>query len=205
MEAKKLCIIFYVRGNDNRLKESNRRGKNSTMLHISAINALGLDASIGYLHEIAPSKHPLVYDLQELFGYVVDYSVIEILESKLKKSDFITTGNYHIRLRAETSKKLIEMLKNNFNKRYEFMNKQHTLEKIMFENVGGLSRYISDKSKALEFSIHDFSVERTNSKDVKSRIIPIDPVNRRKLKINESTPSYQQKKIKEGKTVKVYR
>jgi len=32
------------------------------------INTIGLDASIGYLHEIAPSKHPLVYDLQELLG-----------------------------------------------------------------------------------------------------------------------------------------
>ena len=31
------------------------------------INTVGLDASIGYLYEIAPSKHPLVYDLQELF------------------------------------------------------------------------------------------------------------------------------------------
>ena len=53
------------------------------------INTIGLDASIGYLHEIAPSKHPLVYDLQELFRYVVDYSVIELLGTKLKKSDFI--------------------------------------------------------------------------------------------------------------------
>ena len=41
-EAKKLCIIFYVRGNDNRLKESNRRGKNSTMLHISAGTSIRL-------------------------------------------------------------------------------------------------------------------------------------------------------------------
>jgi CRISPR-associated protein Cas1 len=55
------------------------------------INTIGLDVSIGYLHEIAPSKHPLVYDLQELFRYVVDYSVIELQETGLKKSDFITT------------------------------------------------------------------------------------------------------------------
>ena len=40
------------------------------------INTIGLDVSIGYLHETAPLKHRLVYDLQELFRYVVDYSVI---------------------------------------------------------------------------------------------------------------------------------
>ena len=81
------------------------------------INVIGLDVSIGYLHDIAPSKHPLVYDLQELFRYVVDYSVIELLETKIKKSDFITTENYHIRLRPDTAKLLIEKIKNNFNKR----------------------------------------------------------------------------------------
>jgi len=49
------------------------------------INTIGVDVSISYLHEIDHSKHPLVYDLQELFRYVVDYSVIELLETKLKK------------------------------------------------------------------------------------------------------------------------
>ena len=66
--------------------------------------------SIGYLDEIAPSKHLLVYDLQELFRYVIDYSVIELLETKLKKSDFIVTENYHVRLRPKTAKLLIEKI-----------------------------------------------------------------------------------------------
>ena len=47
------------------------------------VNSIGLDPSIEFLHEIAPSKHPLVYGLQELFRYIVDYSVVEVLETKL--------------------------------------------------------------------------------------------------------------------------
>ena len=168
------------------------------------INAIGLDASIGYLHEIAPSKHPLVYDLQELFRYVIDYSVIELLETKLKKSDFTTTENYHIRLRLDTAKLLIEKIKNNFNKRYEFRNKQHTLENIIFENVRELSRYILGKTKTLEFKIPDIAISRNDTIDVKNRIMSIDPEKRKALKINKSTLWYQQKKIKEGKTIKVY-
>ena len=168
------------------------------------INAIGLDVSIGYLHEIAPSKHPLVYDLQELFRYVVDYSVIELLETKIKKSDFITTENYHIRLRPDTAKLLIEKIKNNFNKRYEFRNKQHTLDNIMFENVRELSRYISGKAKTLEFKIPDIEISRNDTIDVQNKIMSIDPEKRRVLKINKSTLWYQQKKIKEGKTIKMY-
>ncbi|MCL4325841.1 MAG: CRISPR-associated endonuclease Cas1 [Candidatus Thermoplasmatota archaeon] len=168
------------------------------------INTVGLDASIGYLHEIAPSKHSLVYDLQELFRYVIDYSVIELLETKLKKSDFITTENYHIRLRPNIAKLLIDKIKNNFNKRYEFRNKQHTLENIMFENVRELSRYISGKAKTLEFKIPDIEISRNDTIDMRNKIMSIDPEKRKALKINKSTLWYQKKKIKEGKTIKMY-
>ena len=178
--------------------------KNSIMLYISAINATGLDVSIGYLHEIAPSKHPLVYDLQELFMYVVDYSIMELLETKLKRSDFITTENYNIRLKSDTAKLLIEKIKNNFNKRYEFLNKQHTLENIMFENVRELSRFILGKKRTFEFKIPDIEISRNDTIDIRNNIMSIDPEKRKAWKINKSTLWYQQKKIKEGNIIKVY-
>jgi CRISPR-associated protein Cas1 len=167
------------------------------------INAIGLDASIGYLHEIAPSKHPLVYDLQELFRYVIDYSVIELLESKLRKSDFITTENYHIRLKPDTAKLLIEKIKNNFNKRYEFKNKQYTLDNIMFQNIRELSRYVSGKIKTLEFRTPDIEISRNDTIDIRNKIMSIDQ-EKKALKINKSTLWYQQKKIKEGKSIQIY-
>jgi len=68
-----------------------------------------------------------------LFRYVIDYPVIELFETKIKKSDFITTENYHIRLKPNTAKLLIEKIKNNFNQRYEFKNKQYALENIIFK------------------------------------------------------------------------
>ena len=97
-----------------------------------------------------------------------------------------------------------EKIKNNFNKRYEFRNKQHTLENIIFENVRELSRYTSGKAKTLEFKIPDIAISRNDTIDVKNRIISIDPEKRKALKINKSTLWYQQKKIKEGKTIKMY-
>ena len=160
------------------------------------INTIGLDASIGYLHEIAPSKHPLVYDLQELFRYVIDYSVIELLEIKLKKSDFITTENYHIRLKSNTAKFLIFSIKNNFNQRYEFRNKQYALENIMFGNIRELSKYITGNSKHLEFTIPDIELKRNDNSQVRNKIMSIDPEKRKELKINKSTLWYQQKNIK---------
>jgi len=53
-------------------------------------------------------------------------------ETLSKKSDSISTENYHIRLKSNTAKLLIEKTKDNFNQRYEFKNKQHTLYKDHF-------------------------------------------------------------------------
>jgi CRISPR-associated protein Cas1 len=167
-------------------------------------NTIGLDTSIGYLHEIAPSKSPLVYDLQELFRYVIDYSVIGLLESGLKKSDFITTENYHIRLKPDTAMKLIDTIKDNFNHRYSFRSKQHTLDNIMFENIREFSKYILDNKKSLDFTIPDIDIKRNDTTDVRNRIMSIDSEERKKLKMNKSTLWYQQKKIKEGNIIKVY-
>jgi len=98
----------------------------------------------------------------------------------------------------------VEKIKNNFNQRYEFRNKQYALENIMFENIRELSRYITGNSKSLEFTIPDIELKRNDNSQVRDKIMSIDPEKRKELKINKSTLWYQQKKIKEGKTLKVY-
>jgi CRISPR-associated protein Cas1 len=99
---------------------------------------------------------------------------------------------------------LIEKIENNFNNRYEFKNKQHTLENIMFENIWELSRYIMGNAKQLEFTIPAIEIQRNDNSQIRDKIKSIDPEKRKELKINKSTLWYQQKKIKEGKTLKVY-
>ena len=74
----------------------------------------------------------------------------------------------------------------------------------MFENVRELSRYISGKTKALNFKIPDIEISRNDTIDVKNKIMSIDPEKRKALKLNKSTLWYQHKKIKEGKTIEVY-
>ena len=72
---------------------------------------------------------------------------------RIKKTDFITIENYHIWLKPDTAKLLIEKTKENFNRKYWFNNKQRTFENIMFENTRILGKYLSGKSNVLEFSI----------------------------------------------------
>jgi len=74
----------------------------------------------------------------------------------------------------------------------------------MFENIRELSRYVIGNSKSLEFTIPDIEIKRNDNSQIRDKILSIDPEKRKELKINKSTLWYQQKKIKEGKTIKIY-
>jgi len=102
-----------------------------------SINGIGLDYSVGFLHEINQSRTPLVYDIQELFRWIIDISVIQLLEEKkIKKSDFIITENYYIRLSEGIAKLLIEKINSNFNAKYTYKNnKQYSYQIILQDNL----------------------------------------------------------------------
>jgi len=73
-------------------------------------------------------------------------------------------GSFNAKLlNEEDGKMLIEKIKDNFNQRYEFRNKQHTLENIMFENIREFSRYIMGNVKQLEFTIPDIEIKRNDN------------------------------------------
>lgn len=116
------------------------------------------------------------------------FSVIELLETKLKKSDLIVTENYRIHLRPKTARLLIEKIKNNINKRYQFKNKQYTLDNILYENVRTLNNYISGKSKVSDFNIPEMSIERVDNKGIRSKIVSIDPQKRKRARNKQIYP-----------------
>ena len=74
----------------------------------------------------------------------------------------------------------------------------------MFENVRIFGKYLSGKTNVLEFNIPDLKITRVDSQDIRSKIMAIDPEKRKELNINKSTSWYQQRKVKEGKTIKMY-
>jgi len=115
------------------------------------INSIGLDYSIGFLHEINQSRTPLVYDVQELFRWLIDISVIQLLEEKkIKKSDFIITENYHTRLGENVAKLLIDKINSNFNAKHNYKNgKNYSYQIILQDNLQQLANFIVKKRKSL--------------------------------------------------------
>jgi ribosomal protein S18 len=91
-------------------------------------------------------------------------------------------------LRPKTARLLIEKIKNNINKRYQFKNKQYTLDNILYENVRTLNNYISGKSKVSDFNIPEMSIERVDNKGIRSKIVSIDPQKRKRARNKQIYP-----------------
>ncbi len=206
---------FRQRKNKSYLRSMNASDEINAMLNYGyavletlvrkAINITGLDMQIGFLHEINNSKTPLVYDLQELYRWLVDLSVIQVLEDKkLKKSDFIVTENYNIRLRENAAKLLLNKIRLNFNKLYKYGKTNRTMEFTLLGNTRRLASYILGQAKAIQFEIPIVRIDRNDDLALRSKILSISPEERKKLGINKSTLWYQKKNIKEGKSIKLY-
>ena len=169
------------------------------------INAIGLDPSISFLHKLRDGRASLVYDVQELYRWLVDLSVIQLLEERgFKNADFTVTENYNIRLSETTAKALIEKIQLNFNSRVFYKGKYYSYQNVLYENVRMLANYIMGKSSKLQFNIPEFEIKREDTLEIRNKILSLTPEDRKRLNINKSTLWYIQKHVREGIKIKIY-
>ena len=147
-----------------------------------------------------------MYDIQELFRWLVDISVIQLLEEKkIKKSDFIITENYHTRLGEDVAKLLIEKINSNFNARYSYKNnKQYSYQIILQDNLQQLSNFIMEKKEEFEFVIPEMKVNRNDDLELRKKISNMTLEEMKGLGINKSTLRHVRKNLSEGKNPKIY-
>ena len=172
-----------------------------------AVNSVGLEPSVGWLHETAASKLPVVYDLQEPFRWPVDLSVIETIAGRQldRKGDFITTENYHIRLRPHAIALLAERLSENFNRAVPFGGQRRTFDAILFETARKIARNLLGQSKKLDldfpFGAYDGAVDSETAHTISS----LTYAEARALGISKAGLWDMKRGAEEGKPVRLYR
>jgi CRISPR-associated protein Cas1 len=143
--------------------------------------------------------------VQGLYRWTVYLSIINLLENdKIRKSDFVTTENYHTRLRENTAKLLLDSIKNTFNTRATYKKKQHTYQNVLQDNVQNLANYIQDKQKELRFNVPSVQIKRNDDLEMRDKILNMIPEQRKVLGINKSTLWQIQKNLRARKKVKLY-
>jgi CRISP-associated protein Cas1 len=171
-----------------------------------AVNSVGLEPSVGWLHETAASKLPVVYDLQEPFRWLVDLSVIETIAGRQldRKGDFITTENYHVRLRPRAVGLLSERISENFNRAVPFSGQRRTFDAILFETARKLARHLLGRSKRLDLDFPFGAFEEAVDRDAAEAISALSYAHARELGISKAGLWDMKRRAAEGKPVRLY-
>jgi len=173
----------------------------------AAIVSVGLMPEIGFLHEVAPSKTPLAYDLQEPFRWLVDLSVIEALRDGRinRKRDFMVTENYHIRLRPSAIAVLTDRLSANFNRKVPVRGRSFAFETLIQETARKLSRGLAGAKGQLDFSC-PFAVGESGHVDggLKARVAAMSYGEARRLGISKAGLFAMKRRAAEGRPLRLY-
>lgn len=139
-----------------------------------AINIVGLEPAVGFLHEFGRSqtKESLVYDLQEPFRWLGDVTTIEAFESGvLDLKDFYFTGDdYRYRIEVEAKKHFLELLKDCFNAGAIHKGKSWKWDSIILNKTQELGRYVLGKSKKVWFDEPSLQLKRGDGKEIRNHI-----------------------------------
>jgi CRISPR-associated protein Cas1 len=171
-----------------------------------AVNSVGLEPSVGFLHETAASKLPLVYDLQEPFRWLVDLSVVEVLGGRQldRKADFLTTENFHVRLRPRAIGLLSERLSQNFNRAVPFRGQRRTVDAISFETARTLARYLLGQPKRLDLGFPFGAFDGALDNEAAETISALTYADARRLGISKAGLFYMKRRAAEGKPLRLY-
>ncbi|MFC1506394.1 CRISPR-associated endonuclease Cas1 [Thermoproteota archaeon] len=169
------------------------------------LNTVGLEPTIGFLHETKQVKYSLTYDLQEPFRWLIDTTVISCIENQeFNRKDFYRMDNYVLRLRPESVKRFLDLLRIKFNSSAFYKDKNYCWDTIIQLKTQELARFINGKSKQIEFDKPHMNLLRTDDTQLRKKILELSQKEARELGIKESTLHYLRKHARDDKPFKVY-
>ena len=133
-----------------------------------ALVSNGLDVNIGFLHEIASGKKPLTYDFVEPYRYLVDWSIVRGLESKVFIKDDFTRDllTYTMKLKKIGIDKLIRLIQESLSSKVKYKNAEWQWYTVIYDKA----REFSKEFKA-DLTMPRFQVERTDTKELREKIL----------------------------------
>jgi len=175
-----------------------------------AINAVGLEPSVGFLHEFSDyqTKQSLVYDLEEPFRWLIDVTAIEAFGSgKLNVSDFYFTGDdYRYRFDIEAKGKFIGLLRQQFNLGVAYKGRVLKWDTIIEQKTNELGRFLTGGSHSLELEEPTPIFESQEvEKELRSRILKLTLTGARELGIGKSTFHYLRNRTRGTKALRIHK
>ncbi|MCI4326083.1 MAG: hypothetical protein L3K16_00355 [Thermoplasmata archaeon] len=154
----------------------------------------------------------MVYDFQELGRALVDSVVLELVRAEpsvRKKGAFLRTTDWGLRLAPETAQKLVQRLAYAFSRKIPGK-RPMTWETALLREAQRFAEEVSTerrKTRAFSFELPlpEIHPETLEGADLTAKIADLTVAQARKLGIPKTTLWYQQKRLREGAPVRLYR
>jgi CRISPR-associated protein Cas1 len=173
-----------------------------------AINTVGLEPAVGFLHETSSSQtaESLVYDLEEPFRFLCDLCVIEAFESQVfGPYDFAyERNNYLYRIEPEARARLRNRLIEAFNSGVSYHGRILKWDTVIEEKALELSRYLTGRIPTIDFTEPAPNLERTDNRELRAEILSVTNSEARRLGITKQTLFDLRRKAKGEKSFKLY-
>jgi CRISPR-associated protein Cas1 len=175
----------------------------------AAINIVGLEPSVGFLHESSDyqTKQSLVYDLQEPFRWIADVAVMEAFESGvLDLPDFYFTGDdYRYRFGPEAKERFLDLLRDRFNSAVSYKGRALKWDTVVEQKAVELGRYLVGRTNRLDFSEPSPNLDRIDDKYLRRRILSLTQQKAQSLGIGKSTLHYLRRKARSDRAFRICR
>ena len=175
----------------------------------AAINAIGLESSVGFLHETSgyQTKQSLVYDLQEPFRWIADVAVMGAFESGLLDlPDFYFTGDdYRYRFEPVAKVRLLDLLHERFNSKARYKGRASRWDTLIEQKTVELGHFLTNKSSSLAFDEPAPVLAGEDSRELRARILTLRSSDTKQLGIGDSTLHYLRRKAGQQRPFAIYR
>lgn len=174
-----------------------------------AINVVGLEPAVGFLHEFGRSqtKESLVYDLMEPFRFLGDLATMQAFESGvLDLRDFYFTGDdYSYKIEIQAKKRFLQLLKDRFNLVVKYRSKTWNWNTVIQLKTRELARRLLGRTQELDFRDPRLELGAEGSDELQQKIQPLTVSEARRIGIIKSTLWYLQKRAQSKEPLHVYR
>jgi len=174
----------------------------------AAINTVGLEPSVGFLHETSgyQTKQSLVYDLQEPFRWIADVTVMEAFESRvLDLPDFYFTGDdYRYRFEPEAKRRFLDLLREWFNSPVRYKGRALKWDTLIEQKTVEFGRYLSGRNCRLDFSEPSPQIDPVGNCELREAILGMSLAEAREKGIGKSTFHYLRRNAQSGPSFRTY-
>ena len=153
------------------------------------------------------SNRSLTGDLPESSRWIADVAVMEAFESRvLDLPDFHFTGDdYRHRFEPEAKHRFLDLLRERFNSPVKYKGRSLKWDTVVGQKTMELGRYLAGRTGGLAFSEPSPELTRTDSVELRRRILSLSQSDARKPRIAKSTFHHLRKNAQNDHNFEVYR